>query len=179
MLFRLVILLLIGMIELFCEVANADTGIALTYPLITKDPSHLKGYRGALWYQPARLTWQHVKIYFDVSFGHWWVTNYSTNNELNIYSIAPTLRYYFIQSTAISPYIDLSIGASYLTRTRIADRNLGIHFSFQDQMGVGATFGKEQRLSVSLSAIHYSNCSMSSTNAGITIPVLINVWYKF
>jgi hypothetical protein len=125
------------------------------------------------------LAWQHVKIYFDISFGHWWVNNYPVNREINIYAIAPTLRYYLMQSSWISPYFDLSIGASYLTRTRIADRNLGIHFSFQDQMGVGASFGKDQRLSVSLSAMHYSNCSMSSTNAGITIPLLINVWYKF
>jgi hypothetical protein len=153
--------------------------MALSYPLITKDPSHLKGYRGAFWYQPPRLAWQHVKIYFDLSFGHWWVSQYPENREINIYSFAPTLRYYLMQGALLSPYIDLSIGASYLTRTRIADRNLGIHFSFQDQMGVGASFGKEQRLSISLSAIHYSNCSMASTNAGITIPLLINVWYKF
>ncbi len=176
MLFRLFALLLIG---LFCRAVYADTGIALTYPLIPKDPSHLKGYRGALWYQPDRLAWQHAKIYFDISFGHWWTNEYPTNREINIYSIAPTLRYYFIQHPFMSPFFDLSIGASYLTRTRIADRNLGIHFSFQDQMGVGATLGKDQRLSVSLSAIHYSNCSMSSSNAGITVPLLINLWYKF
>ncbi len=176
MLFRLLALILI---ELFCHIASADTGIALTYPIIAKDPGHLKGYRGALWYQPSRLAWQHVKIYFDVSFGHWWVNNYPMNREINIYSLAPTLRYYLMQNSFVSPYIDLSIGASYLTHTRIADRNLGIHFSFQDQMGVGASFGKEQHLSVSLSAIHYSNGSMASSNAGITIPVLINVWYKF
>lgn len=176
MLLRLIALILIGLI---CNTASADTGIALTYPIIAKDPGHLKGYRGALWYQPSRLAWQHVKIYFDVSFGHWWVNNYPVNREINIYSFAPTLRYYLMHSDMISPYIDLSIGASYLTKTRIADRNLGIHFSFQDQMGVGASFGKQERLSVSFSTMHYSNCSMSSTNAGITIPLLINVWYKF
>jgi hypothetical protein len=175
-LLRLFTLILIG---LFCSAAHAQTGIALTYPLITKDPSQLKGYRGALWYQPSCLAWQRLKIYFDISFGHWWVNNYPTNREINIYSFAPTLRYYLIQNSIISPYIDLSIGASYLTRTRIADRNLGIYFSFQDQLGVGASFGKEQRLSVSLSTMHYSNGSMAGTNAGITIPLLINVWYKF
>lgn len=175
-LLRLLALILLG---IFCQTATADTGVALTYPLIAKDPGHLRGYRGALWYQPSRLAWEHAKIYFDVSFGHWWVTNYSTNSEINIYSFAPTLRYYLMHSPNISPFFDLSIGASYLTKTRIADRNLGIHFSFQDQIGVGASFGKQEKLSVSLSTMHYSNCSMSSTNAGITIPLLINVWYKF
>lgn len=177
MLLRLLALIIFT--GLFCSIAQAQTGVVLTYPLVDKDPSHLRGYRGAVWYQPALLTWQHVKIYFDVSFGHWWVNNYPINREINIYSLAPTLRYYFTQSYFISPYIDLSIGASYLTRTRIADRNLGIYFSFQDQIGVGASFGKEQRLSVSLSTMHYSNGSMAGTNAGITIPLLINVWYGF
>jgi len=163
---------------LFCSTANAQTGLALTYPLIDKDPSHLRGYRGAFWYQPERLAWQHVKIYFDISAGHWWVNNYPTNKEINIYALAPTLRYYFTQRY-FSPYIDLSIGAAYLTRTRIADRNLGIHYSFQDQIAIGVSIGKEQRLSISLSTMHYSNGSMASTNAGITIPLLVNVWYGF
>ena len=120
-----------------------------------------------------------VSKYFDISAGHWWVNNYPVHREINIYSIAPTLRYYLMQNNYISPYFDLSIGASYLTRTHIADRNLGIYFSFQDQIAVGASFGKDQRLSLSLSTMHYSNCSMASTNAGITIPLLINLWYKF
>ena len=176
LLFRVIIVLLIG---LYCNIIHAQTGIAFTYPLIAKDPGHLKGYRGALWYQPSSLSWQHVKIYFDVSAGHWWVSHATANRQINIYSFAPLLRYYFSQNASISPFIDLIIGASYLTRTRIADRNLGIHFSFQDQMGVGATLGKKQQFSISLSAMHYSNCSMSSTNAGITIPLLITISYGF
>ncbi|MCD6038659.1 MAG: pagL [Gammaproteobacteria bacterium] len=176
MFYRLLALLLI---TLFSHIARAQIGIAFTYPLIDKDPSPLKGYRGALWYQPSCLAWEHIKIYFDMSLGHWWVSHYPANREINIYSLAPTLRYYFTQRYFISPYIDLSIGASYLTRTRFADRNLGIYFSFQDQLAVGASFGKEQKLSVSLSMLHYSNGSIAGTNAGITIPLLINMGYGF
>ncbi len=176
LLFRLLILLAIG---LYSNILYAQTGIAFTYPLIAKDPGHLKGYRTALWYQPPKLIWAHVKIYFDVSFGHWWVNHATANREINIYSLAPTLRYYFTQDSFVSPFIDLSIGASYLTRTRIADRNLGIYFAFQDQIGLGATFGKTQQLSISLSAMHYSNSSMASANAGITLPLLITIGYGF
>jgi lipid A 3-O-deacylase len=175
MLFRFALFTLLGLFYL--TRANAQTGVTLTYPLIDKDPSHLQGYRTAFWYQPSSLTWPSIKIYFDVSFGHWWVNNVPANREINIYSIAPTLRYYFTQNDSFSPFFDLSIGASYLTRTRFAERNLGIYFSFQDQIGLGASFGPEQRLSISLSALHYSNGSLAGTNAGITIPLLLNVSY--
>jgi hypothetical protein len=176
LLLQFIIFLLIGFIS--C-VAHAQTGINFTYPLVVKDPNDLKGYKIAAWYQPASFAWQHVKIYFDASFGHWWVNNAPANREINIYSIAPTLRFYPTPGHFISPFIDLSIGASYLTQTRIADRNLGIYFAFQDQIALGATIGKEQHLSISMSTLHYSNGSMAGTNAGITIPLLINVSYGF
>ena len=177
MLLRLFTLILVTW--LLSNIAHAQAGIALSYLLIDKDPSHLRGYRGTVWYQPTSLTWPQVKVYFEAGCGHWWVNNYPINREMNIYSLAPTLRYYFTQNYFISPYVDLSIGGAYLTRTRIANRNLGIYFSFQDQIAVGASFGKEQRLSVSLSTMHYSNGSMAGTNAGITIPLLMNVGYGF
>ena len=54
-----------------------------------------------------------------------------------------------------------------------------MHFAFQDEVALGATFGQEKKLAVSFSAMHYSNGSLANSNAGITIPLLINVAYRF
>jgi len=154
-------------------------GASLAIPLITKDPEYLHGYRAAIWYQPESLIWKHVHIYFDGSFGRWWVTNTMHYKSLNIYSLSPALRYYFTQNRYFSPFLNLSIGLAYLTRTKIDSRNLGMHFAFQDQLGIGASFGAKHQLAVSLSALHYSNGSLCKKNAGITIPLLVNAEYGF
>jgi hypothetical protein len=159
--------------------AFAEIGASFTYPVIDKDPPHLQGYRASLWYQPHSLIWQHVHVFFDGSYGHWKSASASIYQSLSIYALAPVLRYYFVTGTYASPFIDLSIGASYLTKTRFADRNLGMHFAFQDEVGLGVALGREQRFSISLSSIHYSNGSMASMNAGITIPLLVKVAFRF
>lgn len=154
-------------------------GVSLTLPIVEKDPEHFHGYRVTAWYQPKSLIWEHVHIYINGGIGHWWVTGNRPNKSIMIYSLAPTLRYYFINSPTFSPYINISIGLSYLSKTRIDCRNLGIHYAFQDEIGIGATFGAKQQFSASLSALHYSNGSMAHRNSGITVPIVLNLEYGF
>ena len=156
----------------------SNTGVTLTLPLVVKDPGGLHGYRASVWYQPESLVWQRVHIFFDASFGEWWISGHVPNRQVNIYALAPTLRYYLRNDPYFRPFIDFSLGLSYLSKTRFDTRNLGMHFSFQDIIGIGTTLGKEQRLSISFSAMHYSNGSTCRRNAGITIPLLLNVGYR-
>ncbi len=161
---------------------ESGPGISVTYPIIVSEPENLHGYRISLFYQPERLIGSYVKLYFDASFGHWWDNTTSndapTNSSLNIYSIAPVVRVYY-KNTVVTPFVDLSIGFSYLSETRIYKRNLGMHFTFQDQLALGAAFGKDQHFTVSLGGLHYSNGSLCERNSGMTIPLFINVGYRF
>lgn len=176
--------IIIGLLSLIPPVSAEESGpgLSFTYPIITLEPENLHGYRASFFYQPERLIWPYVKVYFDASYGYWWdndkSTDAPTNSSLGIYSIAPVFRLYY-KSTVITPFIDLSIGFSYLTKTRIYKRNLGEHFSFQDQLALGASFGKNQHLSVSVGGLHYSNGSLCKKNSGMTIPLFINVGYRF
>lgn len=154
-------------------------GGSVTYPLIGKDPSHMTGYRGSMWYQPTQFVWKKISVYFDASIAHWYITNNSySNRSITIFAIAPVLRCYLKKSNTFSPYLEASIGPSYLSNVYFADRKLGMHFVFQDMIAVGALIGKEQRLSISLRTMHYSNSSLAKKNAGITIPLLITVGYQ-
>lgn len=153
--------------------AQLSTGFAVTLPLISKDPPALHGYRAALSLQPASLVWPHARVYFDAGFGHWWVSK-GPFRTLSIYTLAPVLRYYFMTGS-VSPFVHLSVGASWLSAIHFEKRKLGIHFSFQDEAGLGLAWGKSPRISVMLSSIHYSNGSIAKHNSGITIPLLLTV----
>lgn len=170
----------IGAACLFSSTCIASPyGVNVSYLLVNKDPNHLHGYRASFTYEPPHWIWRYVHVFFDAGVGHWYIDNTSYYRSLNIYSIAPVLRLYFRNSNTISPFFDISIGLSYLTKTRIDDRNLGMHFAFQDQVGIGASFGQEKHLSASINMVHYSNGSLCAMNAGITVPVMLNVSYRF
>lgn len=158
---------------------TSNFGMALWLPIISKDPPHLHGFRAAINYQPPGLMWEHLSIYFDVGYGHWWLTGNHPNRCISIYSAAPYFRFYFVKKPTFSPYIEVSIGPSYINRTRFDDYNQGMHFSFQDQITLGCAFGHAQNFYFAFTALHYSNGSMSNSNAGITVPLILNIGYRF
>jgi hypothetical protein len=158
---------------------SSNIGIHFTYPLIKHDPKPFYGYRLALWYQPPNWVWDRFSIYVDGSYGHWRTSGVTTYRTLSIYSVAPTVRYYFLKNSTWAPFFNASVGLSYLSNTHIGDRYLGVHFAFQDELGLGATFGPEQRFSITASILHYSNGSLAHVNGGITVPLLITLGYRF
>lgn len=174
------IFLFTGMLFLFPAYAiNTGWGTNFTFPLITADPPKLEGYRISLNYQPPSFVWGHCTVYFDGSFGHWGLKDVSDNHQLYIVALAPFFRYYFAETKYISPYAEISLGLSYLSRTHLDDYNFGIHFAFQDQAAIGASFGEGQHLFMSIGALHYSNASLSTHNRGMSIPLYLNVGYRF
>lgn len=160
----------------------AGVQFGVTAPIImkAKDPEGVYGYRGIVTFQPTSWVGEKATVYLAASFGHWWVHGASVHRSLNIYAFAPVLRYYLKKSPTFSPYVEASIGPSWMTRTYLGDHhNLGMHYAFQDEVGIGAAFGKDQQWFVTLSALHYSNGSLASNNSGITIPAILNLGYRF
>lgn len=125
-------------------------------------------------YHPDIFMWCQWSVYFDGGFSHFWAnTRYYTTT--NIYSAAPVLRYTFNQFGPVCPYFEASVGLSYLNHTHLDHRNLGIHFAFQDRLGIGALFGKTKQLSLGLHAAHYSNAHLSGHNSGFTLPLVLDM----
>lgn len=176
LLFLVIIMIFLTKIPIGCA---ASSGITLSYPLITQDPSHVHGGRLSLWLQTLESKEERVHLFIDGSVGYWWVPESYPNKSINIFSIAPLLRYEIVHHPFITPFIDISIGMAYLSRTRFADRNLGMQFAFQDELGIGALLGYTKKIALSLYGLHYSNASLGKMNAGITIPLLFNVGYRF
>lgn len=157
-----------------------NEGISISVPVITKDPENLHGISASVWYDPETLVWRQFHLYFDLVGAHYWVSGADTAyHDINIIAVSPVVRYLFKEHFNVTPYLEFSIGPSYLSNTRFANRNLGMHFSFQDRGGLGITMGKKQQFSLGMHIVHYSNGSLSSNNSGITIPLLLDASYKF
>jgi len=166
-------------IPLSSQAANFQVGTTLPILIKGKDPSGVRGVRANVWYTPQAFVWPKFKVYFTLGYGHWWANGARTYKQINIISAAPVLRFYFKKSQYFSPFIEASIGPSYLSKTQFATQKLGIHYAFQDEIGLGTGVGKKRKLYFTLSALHYSNGSMAKMNAGITVPLVLNIGYKF
>jgi hypothetical protein len=161
------------------SLAASYYGANFSYDAIGKEPQNVKGVQLMLNYDPQRYKWRHFNVYFDGGFSHVWVTTRPYYRTVDIYSAAPVVRYTFKKRGPVLPYLELSIGLSYLNRTRLDDRNLGIHFAFQDRLGIGALFGIAEQFSVGIHAVHYSNAHLSIHNSGITVPLVLDIGYRF
>lgn len=159
--------------------SQPHSGLAVHVPIVTKDPPNLQGYQFMGLYDPARFTWRQFNIYFDGGLTHFWVTSHTHHKNLFILSAAPVIRYLFKQRGCLTPYLDLSVGLSYLNQTRFEKRNLGMHFSFQDRLGVGVLFGRERAFALGLTAIHYSNANLAAHNSGVSVPLMLDLAWNF
>lgn len=159
-------------------VAAPYYGATFSYPVVAKEPPSLHGFQVMLNYDPQRFQWRKFNVYFDGGFSHFSASSQHASS-LNIYSIAPVVRYTFRRRGPILPYLELSIGFAYLNATRFEKRNLGIHFAFQDRLGIGAFIGQSSHFSIGFHAVHYSNAHLSSHNSGVTIPVVLDIGYRF
>jgi hypothetical protein len=159
--------------------ATPHYGSIFSYAVIPKEPPDVTGFQLMMFYDPDVFKWRQFNVYFDGGYSHFWNKHPCRNNNINIYSLAPVIHYAFKQRGILFPYLELSIGIAYLNQTRMEKRNLGIHFSFQDRLGIGAFFGAAQRLFMGIHAVHYSNAHLSSHNSGLTVPLEFDIGYRF
>lgn len=103
----------------------------------------------------------------------------SYSDNLWIFALAPVIRYHFTAEGSIDPFIDLSSGPGYLSTIHYENRNLGIHFTVQNMMGIGAAFGQEHQWTAEMQIFHYSNAGISDHNRGFTSPVFMSMSYQF
>jgi lipid A 3-O-deacylase len=159
--------------------AASKYGFNFSYPLKSTEPTNVHGAQLYFIYDPDRFKWRKFNVFFDLGVSYFTTNNTPYHTSMNIYSIAPVVRYTFRQNKSVSPYFDLSIGLSYLNHTRFENRNLGIHFAFQDRAGLGVLLGQKKQFNIGLHAVHYSNAHFSNHNSGITVPLMLDIGYRF
>jgi lipid A 3-O-deacylase len=122
--------------------------------------------------------------------GYWEASVYNMNGRaapkrgshkrLQAIAGAAVMRFARAEPTAIGwPYVELGIGLSYLSRKEIGGRDLGIHFQFEDRVGVGIRLGEQRQYDIGYKAIHFSNAYIGPSNHGINLHLIaLNYWFK-
>lgn len=157
----------------------ASYGVSLAYGLHGSEPIGVKGIQAMLSYDPGIYRWRHFNVYFDGGASYFRVNRATENKSLYTLAIAPVVRYQFNRHYFLHPFLEISIGAAYLSKIYLQNRPLGMHFSFQDRVGIGTLLGQDERISVSLKALHYSNAHFSKCNSGFTLPIVLEMTYRF
>ena len=97
---------------------------------------------------------------------------YNTNQNLYILALTPTLTYDLNNNM----YIDMGIGASYISNTEFEDERMGINFQFRNF--VGLVYKINTNFSVQLRYVHYSNAYIDEDNSGLDMST-IGLSYSF
>ncbi len=127
--------------------------------------------------------WRHFELFLQASTAYY-QSNYEPlepphGDNLWVFTLAPVVRYHFAPQTSIDPFMDFSSGPGYLSTIYYENRNLGLHFTLQNMLGIGASFGENHRFALEAAMFHYSNAGMSDHNRGLTSPLTISMSYMF
>ena len=104
----------------------------------------------------------------------------NSNKRLNAAALAGVLRFERAMSyKEIWPYIELGVGLSWLSKKEIGNRDLGLHFQFEDRIGIGMRFGENRQFDFGYKIVHFSNAYIGPSNHGINLHLLaLSYWFK-
>jgi Lipid A 3-O-deacylase (PagL) len=158
-------------------------GIAISYGndwLYQSNPKDVSGFNVAYTLQPDSWAWKNFTLGLNFSYGYWHTGQSGVSNtNISTYGIAPVIRWYFLQSQKVAPFLQGSVGGAYLSNSYFGGRNLGSRLEFQDMGGIGIAFGAKRQFYATLQSLHYSNANISSHNSGFSVPCLMTLGYNF
>lgn len=96
-------------------------------------------------------------------------SNSVTYSSLTDYGITPVISLFPTRyaSSALQPFMEMGIGAHYLTRKGVSEKTFSTNFQFGDHIGFGFVFGPQRRYRIAYVFQHLSNGGIGSPNPGI------------
>lgn len=109
----------------------------------------------------------------------WWQSNVK-QDQFMTFSLFPVFRFNFLHNKIISPYFYYSVaGPTLMTKKVVDDFEMGGHFTFMDNIGLGCFAGEKQKLNFELRIGHYSNGNIFPENKSVKVPLSLNVGMVF
>ena len=169
----------------------------LSNPLFAKLGISFSSGEGILDISPYRLgvSWDFGNIWrkdydwglhaiWESSAGYWHGRHDydpGTPTQLQVITTGPLFRWQRqtpLYPIKIAPYVELGVAASWLSETEIGGRKLSLNFQFEDKIGVGLLFGKQQQYDVSVRGVHFSNASIKRPNSGVNLLMFtVGMWF--
>lgn len=99
-----------------------------------------------------------------------------TNTSAFAVSVFPVLRFYVIRKSSLDLYLHYSvIGPTILSKANFDNLGTGPSLTYQDFMGMGMFIGKKGKVNLEFKIMHYSNGNFFPDNAGIDLPLMLNM----
>lgn len=114
--------------------------------------------------------------YTEAYVSHWRASDNGQRVDFTHLGLVPMLRYRF--AAGASPwFIEGGIGLTFMDRMfRTSDKQFSTRFNFADVVGVGRSFGEQQRQEVTLRLTHFSNGGVKHPNPGLNMVRLRYGW---
>lgn len=120
-----------------------------------------------------------VSTFAEASVAHWRFPppNSAGVRQITVVGVTPYLR--LRDARWERWFVDFGIGVNRLSDLyETSDRRFSTHFQFSDHLGIGRSFGDEERFEISYRFVHYSNAGIRRPNPGANFNVL-RLDYRF
>jgi lipid A 3-O-deacylase len=109
-----------------------------------------------------------LKGYWDATVGYWHTEDSAGTHSIGDFGITPVLRLQANGSEKFVPYVELGIGAHYLTERTISQyKQFSTNFQFGDHIAAGIKFGEHDAFAIAYRLQHLSNAGIDHPNPGI------------
>jgi hypothetical protein len=104
-------------------------------------------------------------ISFEGALNHWQDSN-NSDDKLTALTLSPVFQWQ-IAGEQRPLFFEAGIGVSALDGATIGDRNLSIHFQFEDRVALSWQYSSASKARVSLAYTHYSQADIDRPNDGL------------
>ncbi|MBL1292666.1 MAG: acyloxyacyl hydrolase [Thiotrichales bacterium] len=114
--------------------------------------------------------------FWELSVSRW--DSVGDDDSINAVAFSPVFTCSPNRSTGFKPYIEGGIGVAFISDTELGARDFSTGFQFEDRIGVGILFGRQQQHDLNFKFLHYSNADIEMPNDGIDI-FMLSYGYAF
>lgn len=144
------------------ESRGTQGGVSVHYGIGKHYKRYTLNYETAsVWTTEFSGNWGRLDLTPEIGASYWTAEGSRSPGQAWQFSFIPMFRWWASESF----YIEAGIGATVLTRTRFADKNIGSAFQFGDHIGAGFLITPNNRIGLRLS--HFSNAGIKRPNPGL------------
>lgn len=108
-------------------------------------------------------------LLMGLGYSYLW-TDEDVNTDNHVISLLPDYRYTFPKYNKIQWFIHVAAGPSIMSSKNLGYQEQGSTFIFNDYIGFGARFGKNDEWEMSYTWRHLSNANLFKPNHGFDVP---------
>lgn len=117
-------------------------------------------------------------LLMGVGYSYLW-TDEEINTDNHVVSLLPAYRYTFSEFKGIQWFIHVASGPSIMSSKNLGQQEQGSKFIFNNYIGIGARFGKNDAWELSYTWRHLSNADLSKPNPGYDVPFYFSLGRVF